>query len=212
MSHHTHEWTFNFQSVIYTLYEEVFSAEWSIPKRYVYIWSPSEYFDLILCILEFRFCIFDGQPFLNKTPAEAFTPPANEKKMGTIWIFVHYAVYGSGRGRCNLVPRLLSALPVPSRCERTLVLSGHVIRARLPYEVRVGRLITFVSNSPNVLKSLLYCFIKSGLLRFVVLRKHIFWDRTRVLKSVIHKLVYLASFSHGNIILNTSCATRLFIT
>ena len=28
----------------------------------------------------------------------------------------------------NLVPRLLSTLPVPSRCERTLVLSGHVIR------------------------------------------------------------------------------------
>ena len=35
---------------------------------------------------------------------------------------------------------------VPSRCERTLVLSGHVIRARLPYEVGVGRLITFVSK------------------------------------------------------------------
>ena len=40
-------------------------------------------------------------PDLNKTPAQAFTPPANEKKMGTIWIFVHYAVYGSGRGRCR---------------------------------------------------------------------------------------------------------------
>ena len=46
----------------------------------------------------------------------------------------------------NLVPRLLSTLPVPSRCERTLVLSGHVISARLPYEVGVGRLITFVSK------------------------------------------------------------------
>ena len=46
----------------------------------------------------------------------------------------------------NLVPGLLSTLPVPSRCERTLVLSGHVIRARLPYEVGVGRLITFVSK------------------------------------------------------------------
>ena len=34
----------------------------------------------------------------NKTPAEAFTPPADEKKMGTIWIFVYY---GSGRGRCR---------------------------------------------------------------------------------------------------------------
>ena len=71
----------------------------------------------------------------------------------------------------NLVPRLLSTLPVPSRCERTLVLSGHVISVRLPYEVGVGRLITL---SANVLKSLLYCFIRSGLLSFVVLRKDIF--------------------------------------
>ena len=38
----------------------------------------------------------------NKTPAQAFTPPADEKKMGTIWIFVYYAVYGSGRGRCRV--------------------------------------------------------------------------------------------------------------
>ena len=37
----------------------------------------------------------------NKTPAQAFTPPADEKKMGTIWIFVYYAVYGSDRGRCR---------------------------------------------------------------------------------------------------------------
>ena len=37
----------------------------------------------------------------NKTPAQAFTPPADEKKMGTIWIFVYYAVYGSGRGICR---------------------------------------------------------------------------------------------------------------
>ena len=37
----------------------------------------------------------------NKTPAQAFTPPADEKKMGTISIFVYYAVYGSGRGRCR---------------------------------------------------------------------------------------------------------------
>ena len=36
---------------------------------------------------------------LNKTPAQAFTPPADEKKMGTIWILVYYAVYSSGRGR-----------------------------------------------------------------------------------------------------------------
>ena len=39
--------------------------------------------------------------YYNKTPAQAFTPPADEKKMGTIWIFVHYAVYGSGTGRCR---------------------------------------------------------------------------------------------------------------
>ena len=38
---------------------------------------------------------------VNKTPAQAFTPPADEKKMGKIWIFVHYAVYDSGRGRCS---------------------------------------------------------------------------------------------------------------
>ena len=38
----------------------------------------------------------------DKTPAQVFTPPADEKKMGTIWIFVYYAVYGSGRGRCRV--------------------------------------------------------------------------------------------------------------
>ena len=37
----------------------------------------------------------------DKTPAQAFTPPADEKKMGTTWILVYYAVYGSGRGRCR---------------------------------------------------------------------------------------------------------------
>ena len=37
----------------------------------------------------------------NKTPAQAFTPPADEKKMGAIWIFVYYVVYGSRRGRCR---------------------------------------------------------------------------------------------------------------
>ena len=34
----------------------------------------------------------------NKTSAQAFTPPADEKKMGTIWIFGYY---GSSRGRCR---------------------------------------------------------------------------------------------------------------
>ena len=37
----------------------------------------------------------------NKTPAQAFTPPADKKKMGAIWIFVYDVVYGSGRGRCR---------------------------------------------------------------------------------------------------------------
>ena len=37
----------------------------------------------------------------NKTHAQAFTPPTDEKKMGTILIFVYYAVYGSRRGRCR---------------------------------------------------------------------------------------------------------------
>ena len=44
-------------------------------------------------LLQFRVSIL-----WNKTPAQAFTPPADENKMGTIWIFVYY---GSGRGRCR---------------------------------------------------------------------------------------------------------------
>ena len=44
---------------------------------------------------------FTNKLSVNKTPALAFTPPADEKKMGTICIFVSYAVYGSGRGRCR---------------------------------------------------------------------------------------------------------------
>ena len=43
----------------------------------------------------------------NKTPAQALTPPADEKKMGTIWIFVYYAVYGLGRGRCRNLVKLV---------------------------------------------------------------------------------------------------------
>ena len=54
--------------------------------------------------------------------------------------------YIGGNHGYNLAPRLLSTLPVPSRCKKPLVLSGHVIRARLSYEVGVGRLITFVSK------------------------------------------------------------------
>ena len=44
---------------------------------------------------------YSGKLKLNKTPAKAFTPPADEMKMGTIWIFVYHAVYGSGKGRCR---------------------------------------------------------------------------------------------------------------
>ena len=35
----------------------------------------------------------------------------------------------------NLVPRVLSTLPVPTRCLRTLVLSGHVTSQILGYRV-----------------------------------------------------------------------------
>ena len=69
---------------------------------------------VIYCRLK-KLCAFEGKnivnllnnsPILgkiiyNKTPAQAFTPPADEKETGTIWIFVYYAVYGSGRGRCR---------------------------------------------------------------------------------------------------------------
>ena len=68
---------------------------------------------VIYCRLK-KLCAFEGKnivnllnnsPILgkiiyNKTPAQAFTPPADEET-GTIWIFVYYAVYGSGRGRCR---------------------------------------------------------------------------------------------------------------
>ena len=36
---------------------------------------------------------------VHKTPAQAFTPPADEKKVGTIWIFGYY---GSGRGQMQI--------------------------------------------------------------------------------------------------------------
>ena len=45
---------------------------------------------------------------------------------------------------------------IASRCERTLVLSGHVISARLPYEVGVGRLITFVSKCFKIVTVLIH--------------------------------------------------------
>ena len=45
-----------------------------------------------------------------------------------------YTLFSSSPSR-NLVSRLLFTLPVPSRCERTLVLSGHVISQILGYRV-----------------------------------------------------------------------------
>ena len=56
----------------------------------------------------------------------------------------------------NLVPRLLSTLPVPFRCERALVLSGHVTPAQLPYKVGVGRLIIFVSKGFQIVTALFH--------------------------------------------------------
>ena len=65
MSHDTHKWTFNFQSVIYTV-QGGFSVKWNISKSIcLHLKAITKYFDLRLCILEFRFCIFKGQPFLN---------------------------------------------------------------------------------------------------------------------------------------------------
>ena len=57
-------------------------------------------------LVSFQIDKFEFDLERNKTPAQAFTPPADKKKMGTIWIFVYYAyyaVYGSGRGRDFLV-------------------------------------------------------------------------------------------------------------
>ena len=78
--------------------------------------------------------------FTNST-AKLLPRAVNRGEILTAW---RASVINKVKG--NLVPRLLSTLPVPSRCERTLVLSGHVVRARLPYEVGVGRLINFVSK------------------------------------------------------------------
>ena len=47
-----------------------------------------------------QYLVSNSQLKTNKTPAQAFTPPADEKKMGTIWIFVYYAVYANvGQGQ-----------------------------------------------------------------------------------------------------------------
>ena len=40
-------------------------------------------------IVKKKFKKEDFEYLVNKTPAQAFTPPADENKMGTIWIFVY---------------------------------------------------------------------------------------------------------------------------
>ena len=64
MSHDTHEWTFNYQSVICTV--RVLLGGVFVSSICLHLKPITKYFDLILCILEFRFCIFEEQPFLNK--------------------------------------------------------------------------------------------------------------------------------------------------
>ena len=60
MHHHTHEWTFNLYSVIYTACTTVqggiFLSHFTLTLNPV-----TKYFYLTLCILEFKFCIFEGQ-------------------------------------------------------------------------------------------------------------------------------------------------------
>ena len=65
MSRYTQEWTFNFQSVIYSVRGGIFCQVEYFQEICLYLKPITKYFDLILCILEFRFCIFEGQPFLN---------------------------------------------------------------------------------------------------------------------------------------------------
>ena len=49
--------------VIY-VYKEIFSVKWNIFKLNMFTFKTHhKVFDLILCISEFRFCIFEGQPF-----------------------------------------------------------------------------------------------------------------------------------------------------
>ena len=42
MSYHTHEWTFNYQSVIYTVRGGIFCQVEYFQAQHVYIWSPSQ--------------------------------------------------------------------------------------------------------------------------------------------------------------------------
>ena len=63
MSHHTHEWTFNFQSVMYTVRGGIFCYVEYFQKICLQLKPITNYFDPVPCILEFRFCIFEGQPF-----------------------------------------------------------------------------------------------------------------------------------------------------
>ena len=59
MSHHIHEWTFNFQAVIYTTRGGIFcQVEYLLSRDICLHLKPiTKYFETTLCILEFRFCI-----------------------------------------------------------------------------------------------------------------------------------------------------------
>ena len=65
--HITHKSGLTTSSPCDTLYEEVFSVNSEeIPRDIcLHLKHNTTYFELILCILEFRFCIFEGQPFFN---------------------------------------------------------------------------------------------------------------------------------------------------
>ena len=69
MSHHIHEWTFNFQSVIYTARGGIFcQVEYLLSRDICLHLKPiTKYFETTLCILEFRFCIlyFRGTTFFE---------------------------------------------------------------------------------------------------------------------------------------------------
>ena len=63
MSHRTHDWTFNLQFMIFTVQGVIFCQEEYFQQICLHLKPIKKYFDLILCILEFRFCIFEGQAF-----------------------------------------------------------------------------------------------------------------------------------------------------
>ena len=67
MPHHTREWTFNLYSVIYTVQGGYFLLS-EIVQRDMFtliLKLVTKDFYLALCIFEFKFCILEGQAFLN---------------------------------------------------------------------------------------------------------------------------------------------------